>query len=173
MARSKLVSNLWNSLRPHLHLNKSLALLIDCEEHLVNLATLRVLELDWTVFLSLLKEDLIHLLLLLCWLLLRKRIIKLHWGTFADDHIISTNLVSRTYKTINVKLVVSSMLSTRALLEVWDLKLFLFLLAFTVCSKETASKQASVNTWLVEDDWIFLVVASVASYSNYSITSRW
>ena len=63
------------------------------------------------------------------------------------------------------------MLSARALLEVWDLKLLILFLVFTVGSKETAPEQASINTRLVEDDRIFLVVPSIASYSYNRIAT--
>lgn len=44
VSAGKLVPDLWNALRPHLDLGESLALLVHCENDLVNLTRLRVLQ---------------------------------------------------------------------------------------------------------------------------------
>lgn len=168
VARGKLVSDVRDSDGSHLDFGEVVAVSVQGEEHLVDFAVLGVLQLSGNVFAILQNRvsgpKLGHSIL-------RARhdfIIAVHGlldgCSLADDYVVTTHSGPWLDQTILVKLVVGSVSTSQSLPVVRHLETLVFRFqSIGVGAEEGRPEYSSVNTRLVANDGVLLVVASVAS----------
>ena len=167
MSRGELISNLRNSYRSHLYFSKCSAILVDRENNRINFPILRVLQLGWYIF-SLFEYLVIHgyslhLVISSC---------RFDEWSLSNYNIISTDGSSWFNNSVFVQLLISAMSPSNASSEIWYLEaLILTVLRIMICSEEHRPEYASVDTGLVSNDGILLIVPSVASNGHNCIAS--
>lgn len=168
MPTCEFIAYLRNALWSHLYFHKSISIFVYRQHHLFNFTSLWMFQLSGHISAGFHEEE--RMISTLNLVIFSKLIIHFNLSWLSYDNIISAYLISWVYQSVYVKFIISSMLATRTFPKVRYLKSFIFLLWIRVSSEEGTSKYSTINTRLIEYDTILLVVASIASNCNDSIT---
>jgi len=166
---SKFVTDLGSFDSSHLDLNKSLVFVISCEYNWVDITFFWMFKRNWLVF----KCFLLWLVsqFLTSTVKVTKNIVWYCRLCFSNNDIISWNLVCWTNDTIMIKFVVGTVFKAWSFLGVWHTDFFLKALCCRISPVENGSKETSINSRLVQHDWILLVVAWITCNRDDSITA--
>ena len=90
---------------------------------------------------------------------------------FANDYVVTTYLISRTDNSISIKFFICSMLEPASFLRFRDTNSLHIPLGLRISAVEHTTEEATVNSRLIQHNWVLLVVATVTSNRNYTVTS--
>lgn len=152
VTRGELVTDLGSFDGPHFYFDEFVARLISSQHDLVNHSRLRVPQRLTCI---------LHLLAHINDISIVKLIL-IEFTHLSNDDVVTTDLSSGGNKSINVQLVVWTMLATLSDFGIWPLDFFILSLTLIIRSEEHRPEIASVNARLVHHDGILLVISRIA-----------
>ena len=169
MTWSKFISNLWYFNCSHLNLNKALISIISSQNDLVDVTFFRMLEWDRHIFVRFNFSLLITLNSIT--VILFKYIIFTWGNNFSNYNIITTNLSSRWNYSIFIKFIISTMLHSTCFSYLGSTDFIFITLGLLISSIKNTTEKTTINSRLIQHNWIFLVVSTIASNCNNTITT--
>jgi len=163
MTWCKFITNLWDLDRSHFYFYKSITRIVLSKHDLVNHTCFWVSERFRSIFCGLFLTSNASL----------SKLSRTEVAYFTNDNIISTDLSTRWNKTIDIKLIVWTMLAALCYFGIRFLKFFTLSCSFIVCSEEYRTEESSINSRLINHNRILLIVPRVTCNSHYRISSRW
>ena len=169
MTWGKLITDLRHFNSAHFNFDKAFIFIVGSKNNLINIAFFRMLQRNWLIF----ERFLLVILVLIkafTVVFVFKHVVLRRRYCFADNYVVTTHLICWTYNSISIKFFICSMLEPASFLWLRYTNSFHISLGLCVSTVKHASEEAPINCRLIQHNWIFLVVATVTSNRNYTVT---
>ena len=170
MTWGEFITNLRYFDSSHFNFDKAFIFVIGSEDDLIDVAFFWMFERNWLVF----EWFLLVILVLIetfTVVFVFKHIVLCRRDCFANDYVVTTYLISRTDNSISIKFFICSMLEPASFLRFRYTNSLHIPLGLRISAVEHTTEEATVNSRLIQHNWVLLVVATVTSNRNYTVTS--